>query len=198
YPAEHRQAGVEGRVVLQIVVDETGRVTEAEVILSTPTAAFGEAAVASILQWRFTPARVGGKPVKVRMGQTMDFTLADIPPGKPEAEAYMPPHSDWDQAPRLIHRVSPRYPEIARNAGVVGRVILQIVVDETGKVIEAVPVVAEPPGIFEEAAIAAIRQWRFEPALKDGKPIKVRMGQLVEFKLDPLTTMPLAPVGCRG
>jgi len=127
----------------------------------------------------------------------------EVPSPPAESPIFMqweeaPPHTDWDQAPRLVHRVAPVYPEIARKAGVEGRVILQIVVDEAGKVIEARPVVADPPGIFEQDAMTAVMQWRFEPALKDGNPIKVRMGQLVEFRLHPVLRMPLAPVGCRG
>jgi protein TonB len=72
---------------------------------------------------------------------------------------------------------------LARKAGIEGRVILQLLVDETGSVIEARVVTAEPPGIFEHAALEAIHSWRYEAATRDGKPIKVRVGQAVDFSL---------------
>ena len=104
------------------------------------------------------------------------------PPGKGDSEE-SPIFMAWEEAPVLIKQVKPKYPEIARKAGVEGRVILQIVVDEKGNVIEAVPVVATPPGIFEEAAVEAIMQWKFKPAKQRDKAIKVRMGQTMVFTL---------------
>ncbi len=89
----------------------------------------------------------------------------------------------WEEAPELLKMVLPVYPEIAHKAGVEGYVIVQMVVDENGDVLEAKVVVASPPGIFEEAAIAAVMQWKFKPARQRDKPIKVRMGQRVNFML---------------
>ena len=89
----------------------------------------------------------------------------------------------WEEAPELIKMVKPRYPEIARKAGVEGRVVLQIVVDERGNVTEAQVILAQPPGIFEEAAIEAIMQWKFKPAKQREKAIAVRMGQTMDFSL---------------
>ena len=103
------------------------------------------------------------------------------PPGATTSES--PIFMAWEEAPELIKMVKPKYPEIARKAGVEGRVVLQIVVDEKGNVLEAVPIVATPPGIFEDAAIEAMMQWKFKPAKQRDKAIKVRMGQTMEFTL---------------
>jgi len=104
------------------------------------------------------------------------------PPGKTGAEE-SPIFMAWEEAPILVKMVKPTYPEIARKAGVEGKVVLQIVVDELGNVLEAVPIVAQPPGIFEDAAIEAMLQWKFKPAKQRDKAIKVRMGQTMEFTL---------------
>lgn len=107
------------------------------------------------------------------------------PPGR-SGKAESPIFMAWEEAPVLIKMVKPKYPEIARKAGVEGKVVMQIVVDEKGNVIEAVPVLAQPPGIFEDAAVEAIMQWKFKPARQRDKAIKVRMGQMMEFTLQDI------------
>jgi TonB family protein len=201
YPDSARQAGLQGEVVLQIIVDEHGYVTAAEVVRATPPGIFEDAALRAILQWRFEPARAEGKPIKVRMGQRMDFSLRDrpvspVPPPPLPAPRQEPPppplrvRSDtpiflaWETAPKIIEAPAPVYPDSARQAGLEGKVVLVIVVDEQGRVIEAKVFRAEPPGVFEQAALEAVRKWRFEPALQRSKPIKVRMAQEVVFRLE--------------
>jgi protein TonB len=89
----------------------------------------------------------------------------------------------WEEAPELIKMVTPTYPELAKKAGVEGKVILQIIVDENGNVMDPRVVVADPPGIFEEAALEAILRWKFKPAKQRGNNIRVIMGQQVDFTL---------------
>ena len=89
----------------------------------------------------------------------------------------------WEVAPELRKIVKPEYPEIARKAGVEGHVYLTIVVDEKGDVISAEVLVAEPAGIFGQAAIEAVLQYKFKPAMQRDKPIKVQMGHRIIFTL---------------
>ena len=89
----------------------------------------------------------------------------------------------WEEAPQLIKMVTPVYPRLARQANVTGRVHLRIIVDEEGNVIDAQVVAAKPADIFNEAAITAVLQWKYKPARQRDRPIKVTMGQLVEFVL---------------
>jgi protein TonB len=70
-------------------------------------------------------------------------------------------------------QVQPVYPEEARRAGVQGLVVLEVSIDEQGKVGD-VKVVRGLGHGCDEAMVAAVRQWRFHPATRDGKPIKVR------------------------
>jgi len=72
---------------------------------------------------------------------------------------------------------------MAVKAEVEGKVILMIVVDEKGDVLEAEVVTASPPGIFEDAAVAAMMQWKFKPAMQRDRPIKVRLAYPIEFTL---------------
>jgi protein TonB len=64
--------------------------------------------------------------------------------------------------------VLPVYPPIARAAHVEGVVILEAVIDEEGRVREAKPL--KPMPLLEDAAMDAVRQWRFTPTLLNGEP----------------------------
>ncbi len=83
--------------------------------------------------------------------------------------------------PAKIHDVPPVYPPAAREAGVQGLVVLEATIDPTGEVgnIEVLRSVPE----LEEAAIAAVEQWRYEPTLVDGAPVSVLMTVTVNFLL---------------
>jgi len=75
----------------------------------------------------------------------------------------------------------PEAPE-ARSNEAEADVSLEIVVDTTGAVREARPLSRAGLG-FEESALAAIRGYRFSPALKDGHAVRVRMRWTVQFRL---------------
>ncbi len=74
YPAEARRLGVQGKVVLEVVVDESGRVARARVLRSLHPL-LDEAALRAARGLRFRPARVHGHPVKVKIPYTYVFVL---------------------------------------------------------------------------------------------------------------------------
>jgi TonB family protein len=85
-------------------------------------------------------------------------------------------------APQLIYRVEPEYTEAARKAKYQGTVILLAVVDSDGKVRDLR--VARALGLgLDEKALEAVRQWRFKPGLKDGRPVAVAASIEVTFRL---------------
>ncbi len=95
------------------------------------------------------------------------------------------PGRDGVTEPVLVHRVRPVYPEKAKKRRIEGKVIFQIVIREDGTVGE-VKVLKEPAADlgFREAAVAAVKQWRYRPATKDGKPVPVYFTVVVKFRLD--------------
>lgn len=76
YPLDLKRAGTSGIVVVSIVIDEAGLVTDATVVKST-NVGFEENAVASIKKWKFKPGKVDGTPVKVRVSVPMKFDVND-------------------------------------------------------------------------------------------------------------------------
>jgi len=85
-------------------------------------------------------------------------------------------------APRPIYRPDPEYSEEGRRNKWQGTVLLQIIVGVDGKAHDIK--VAHSLGMgLDEKAVETVRQWRFEPGTKDGKPVPVQVGVEVNFRL---------------
>jgi protein TonB len=89
-----------------------------------------------------------------------------------------------DSQPRALMRVEPRYPEQARRRNLEGSLKLMLKIDDLGRVQSAEVVEANPPGVFEETALEAFRKVRFQPAMKDGRPVRIQAYYRVDFKLE--------------
>ncbi len=109
-------------------------------------------------------------------------TLEDLlrPPPARARQAFAP-RTTWEVPPKLIRQVLPVYPEIARLSELEGLVMLRIVIDESGEVVEA-RTVQSVPGL-DEAAIEAVLQWRYEPAVQGGVPVSIVYFVPVRFEL---------------
>lgn len=81
----------------------------------------------------------------------------------------------------VLHRVEPLYPDIARRARVQGAVVLLMTVDDRGLPTEVK--VLEGPLVLQEVAMRAARQWRFEPARVDGRPVPAAFRLTLNFSL---------------
>jgi TonB family protein len=84
--------------------------------------------------------------------------------------------------PKRIKEVRPVYPEVARKARVEGIVILEAKADEEGNVADTRILRSIP--LLDQAAIEAVKQWKYEPMIVDGKARKVVFTVTVRFVLD--------------
>jgi len=84
--------------------------------------------------------------------------------------------------PKLIKKVDPVYPEIARQARVEGAIILEVTTDIYGRV-QRVKVLRSIP-LLDQSAIDAVRQWVYEPMIIDGRPRGIIFTVTVRFKLN--------------
>ncbi len=85
------------------------------------------------------------------------------------------------ESPKRTKLVKPEYPPEALAAGARGIVILEIVIDTQGRVASVEVVRSVPP--FDEAAVAAVRQWEYEVTRVDGRPVPVRLTVPLTFAL---------------
>jgi protein TonB len=90
------------------------------------------------------------------------------------------------RAPKVVHRVSPEYPPLAQAARLQALVILEAHVDTSGRV-QSVTVLRGQP-LFDEAAMAAVKQWRYMPLLLNGQPTEFILTVTVNFNLKTVQT----------
>ena len=84
--------------------------------------------------------------------------------------------------PRRTWNVQPEYPRMARLRRVQGMVILEVTVDRQGNVSNVE--VLRPMDGLDEAAVEAVRRWRYEPTIVNGRPVSVILTETVRFELD--------------
>jgi protein TonB len=111
--------------------------------------------------------------------------VGDIPAPPPAAEPERIIAGVHVTRPVVIHRVEPTYTNAARAMRLTGVVVLELIIDERGKVAEAT--VLRPLGMgLSESALAAARQWRFEPSTLNGRPVSVTYHLTIRFTLENL------------
>ncbi|HWZ85790.1 MAG TPA: TonB family protein, partial [Thermoanaerobaculia bacterium] len=120
-----------------------------------------------------TPA---GSPPQVveasaRLEPTVPPTAAPAPKKPATREGALVALEDADTPPKIAHVVKPVYPPLAMQARVGGIVVLRVLVSEKGLPAE-ITVLREGRAGLTEAAVRAVRGWTFEPASKDGVPVK--------------------------
>ena len=90
------------------------------------------------------------------------------------------------RAPLLVHTndpVGPVYPGKAQKSAIEGSVDLEFTIAENGAVRDITVRAADPPGVFEQAAISALSQWRYQPVVRGAGPIVQRAHIRIRFAL---------------
>ena len=81
--------------------------------------------------------------------------------------------------PRLVYRVMPEYPLVAKQAGIQGDVVVKTTIDDKGNVVNMQ--VVSGPALLRGAALASLRRWRYEPSTLNGQPISIQMLVTLKF-----------------
>ncbi len=95
--------------------------------------------------------------------------------------------------PRLLKRVDPLYPPVAKAAKMQGAVYVQAIIARDGQVRDATAVGGAPFPVLREAALAAVRQWVYEPTVVNGEPVDVQLSIQINFRLDGGSSAAPAP-----
>ena len=112
----------------------------------------------------FQSGRIGGKGGG-GLGADMDqaFSMADL-----------------DQKPRAVYQPAPVYPAALRSRKIDGVVTVIFVVDANGRVANAKVEKSSDPA-FDKPALDAVRKWKFEPAMKEGRKVSAKMRAPIRF-----------------
>ena len=90
----------------------------------------------------------------------------------------------YDQLPKPLTPIRPKYPEIAREAGMEGTVYVEVFIDKKGRVTETSIKKGFPNTGLNEAAVEAIRKTRFKPAMQRDMPVGIWISIPVKFRLN--------------
>jgi protein TonB len=108
-----------------------------------------------------------------------DETIEELPP--PEEEEPIVPFFALSEKPEVVKQGKIDYPELARKAGIEGRVTVKVLINTKGNV-EKVEVVKGHP-MLNDAAIDAAKEWKFKPGKQRDRFVKVWMNIPIDFKL---------------
>lgn len=89
----------------------------------------------------------------------------------------------FDVRPTPIKTPPPEYPHSLRRDGISGIVAVKVEIDETGSVINCSVSKSSNAG-FDEAALRAVKGWKFKPAQKDGAPVKISLVIPIKFSVE--------------
>lgn len=194
--ASMRMEGVtSGRIVLAISVDEHGKLGD-WLVLGYTHRGLAAACVDAIQEWNFQPAQVDGVPVATQAEITIDYTAEGVVISHATAQDFMNSYlrrlspqplvarpcaaGQLDAQPTRVNTVAPAYALDAEKDGVRGTVQVHFYIDSTGAV--RMPAVA--PGAHPylgNAAVTAVKDWKFQPPTSHGKPVMVAARQDFNF-----------------
>ena len=102
-----------------------------------------------------------------------------LPPPRVQADAPLPVGGRIKE-PQILSRVLPAYPPLAQQAHTEGDVVVEVVVDKAGNVGD-LRVISGPP-VLRQAALDAVRRWKYAPSTLDAQPISVQMLVTIRFR----------------
>ena len=120
----------------------------------------------------------GGVGITSAVGSGVSIPQEAPPPPAPAVDRPLRVGGDI-RAPRKLHHVAPVYPAVAAQARISGVVILEATISPTGDVVNVTVLRSVP--LLDGAAVAAVRQWRYDPPRLNGQPVAVLLTVTVQF-----------------
>lgn len=175
YSDEARRRSLEGVVLVRAEIDASGRVQDAQVTRGLG-AGLEQNALVALRQWRFHPGTRNGAAIPMNVDIEIAFTLRNESINAQIANDMVSLVGPGVTPPQAVRVVDPRSPR----EHLAGIVMLDVVLLEDGTP-RIVRILHSLRPDLDDIAVEAFTQWRFSPAQKDGRPIKVRMNAAVRF-----------------
>jgi TonB family protein len=188
YPEEAAEKGLEDTVVIEGITDKEGNVVKVEALKGEHDILI-EAAKEAVRQWKYEPMKIDGKPVPTSFTVTCRFRndpekkkAVTVKSAQATADEAPPVHAGGNiKGPKLIKKVDPVYPDEAKKNEIEGVVIIEATTNAEGDVVKT-KILRSIPAL-DEAALEAVRQWKYEPMEIDGKPYGVVFTVTLRFNL---------------
>ena len=190
YPDSCMKEGIQGRVVLQFVVNTDGSIADVKPVRS-PHPALTEAAIQIVKKMpRWIPAEHEGKKVRCRFNLPFMFRLSfdveeasavnDSVYNDAQKRASFP--GGWEAFSKWMSE-NIQYPDSCMKEGIQGRVSLQFVVNTDGSIVDVEPLHSPHPALTEAAIQLVKRMPRWIPAENDGKIVRCRFRISISYHL---------------
>jgi TonB family protein len=187
YPPQAQERKIQGKVTAKFLVSESGDVEYVEVPKDQPV--LDLAVQDAIVKWRFKPVLKDGKAAAVVCSATFNFVLGEGQDAKVVGQvigtaSVFPARVQLAKGVAknsIVHRVQPEYPQSARAMRVEGSVVLQARIDKQGNIADLQPF--SGPKQLVQAAMDAVKQWRYKPFSLLGQPVEVETQIQVDFSL---------------
>lgn len=192
YPYEIVMANQSVSADASFVVDYVGRPLFT-VASSASNKAFARAAVAMVEASEYNPAKKGAHRVMGPASEHFQYdgeqsldpearrVLAELKKTRPAILSA----AELDERPRILKQVSPAYPRALKDDGFTGQAEIEFIISREGRVMFP-RIVSATYEDFGWAASVAVTQWKYQPPMKDGRPVEVRMTVPVLFTAQKL------------
>src|SRR6266576_559878 len=184
-PLRYPAGGSDGVVLVRLVIDSSGNPEPATaLVVQGSDSVLVAAARTLVLKTLFRPARVRGRVVQVLVEVPVEFSAASLPPITLHIAGDVYGEAEVQERPRLTSGPALTYPAPLLFSRISGRVIIDAVIDTTGRVEDGtVRALESTDARFNQAAKDYVRAARFTPGRIAGRAVRVRFEMPVEFKL---------------
>jgi len=191
--ARSRNYNATGTVIVHVEIDEKGRVqkTQYDVVGGNFSAKAAQVVEEAIKKVKWTPAKKNGHPVRTTIRIPIVYksgtSIQEATPPPPPPEAGGGIFVPYDHPPEPVGGFKAiqshlKYPEAARRENIQGSVIVHVLIDEQGKVVDARILKSLSPEC-DQAAIYAVKNTEWRPAKQKDKPVRVWVSIPVMFRL---------------
>ena len=184
-PLRYPEMGSDGVVVVRVVIDSAGNPEPSTLqVIQGSDSVLVAASRTLVLKTLFRPARVRGRVVQARVDVPVEFDAASRPPVTLHVLGDVYALDNVDERPHLSSGPTLNYPAALLLSHVSGRVVVEAVIDTTGRVQDGTVRVVESSDVrFNQAAKDYVQAARFTPGRVAGRAVLVRLQMPVEFKL---------------
>ena len=184
-PLHYPTGGSDGVVVVRVVIDSAGNPEPATAfVVQGSDSVLVAAARTLVLKTLFRPARVRGRVVQALVEVPVEFSAASLPAITLHIAGDVYGEAEVQERPRLTSGPPVTYPASLLLSRISGRVVLEAVIDTTGRVEDGtLRVIESSDARFNQAAKDYARAARFTPGRIAGRAVRVRFEMPVEFKL---------------
>ena len=189
YPPLAKTNQIEGAVVLKAIISKEGDV-ENLTVLSGPLE-LRASAIDAVRLWKYKPYLLNGQPTEVDTTITVHYTLGNATPNHAANPTEDPSSTDSTAPVKLGPGITPpvvltsveaKYTPQALKDKISGKVLVRLVVDTSGNPTN-VRVVRSLNAGLDEKAVEAIKQYKFNPAVRDGQPVATELSIEVNFRV---------------